>query len=104
MRLLLSACCALIACSGNNSDKPKPAPDPAAVPLRLDAGVHTAIGVDPSAMHLDDDVGARPGPPPQTPNRPGRPIDVTLRSSPPGARVSVDGQPLGNTPGYWSGV
>lgn len=103
MRLTLVACCALFACHGN-SDKPKPTPDPAHQPLRLDAGVRTAIGVDPSGMHLDDDVGGRPVSPPAMPNRPGRPIDVTLRSSPPGARVSVDGQPLGNTPNYWSGL
>lgn len=102
MRLTL-ACCALIACHGNR-DKPKPAPDPALETSRLDAGVHAAIGVDPSGMHLDDDVGGRPVSPPPGPNRPGRPIDVTLRSSPPGARVSVDGQPLGNTPAYWSGL
>jgi hypothetical protein len=101
MRLTLVACCALLACKGNSA-KPKPA-DPAP-PLRLDAGLHAPSGVDPSAMHLDDDVGGRPVTPPSTPNRPGRPIDVTLRSSPPGARVSVDGQPLGNTPGYWSGL
>jgi hypothetical protein len=102
MRLTVVACCALLACRGN-STKPKPTPEPAA-PLRLDAGLHAPSGVDPSALHLDDDVGGRPVTPPPAPNRPGRPIDVTLRSSPPGARVSVDGQPLGNTPNYWSGL
>jgi hypothetical protein len=102
MRFTLVACCALLACRGN-SNKPKPTPEPA-LPLRLDAGLHPATGVDPSAMHLDDDVGGRRVTPQPGPNRPGRPIDVTLRSSPPGARVSVDGQPLGNTPGYWSGL
>jgi hypothetical protein len=102
MRLTVVACGLLIACRGN-SDKPKPVPEPAA-PLRLDAGLHAPSGVDPSALHLDDDVGGRPVTPPPGPNRPGRPIDVTLRSSPPGARVSVDGQPLGNTPAYWSGL
>jgi hypothetical protein len=106
MRLTLAACCALLACS-DNSDKPKPTtrPDPAPTQIQLDAGPGGHIGVDPSAaMHLDEDVGSRPVPPPSGPNRPGRPIDVTLRSSPPGARVSVDGQPLGNTPAYWSGM
>lgn len=37
-------------------------------------------------------------------NRPGRPIDVILRSSPPGAEASVDGVGLGPTPAYWNGM
>lgn len=102
MRLMLVACCALLACKGN-SNKPKPTAEPVP-PLRLDAGLHAPSGVDPSALHLDDDVGGRLVTRPSAQNRPGHPIDVTLRSSPPGARVSVDGQPLGNTPAYWNGV
>ncbi|CAN5716457.1 hypothetical protein BH11MYX1_BH11MYX1_22900 [soil metagenome] len=38
------------------------------------------------------------------PNRPGRPIDVILRSSPPAAEASVDGVAVGPTPAYWSGM
>lgn len=108
MRLTLAACCALLACSDNTSDKPRPVtnrPDPEPTKIQLDGGAGGQIGTDPSAvMHLDDDVGGRPFTPPPGPNRPGRPIDVTLRSTPPGARVSVDGQPLGNTPAFWNGM
>lgn len=35
--------------------------------------------------------------------RPGRPIEITLRSTPPGAQVAVDGVPYGETPQVWSG-
>ena len=54
-------------------------------------------------MHVDEDVT-----PPAVRRRrsragPGRPIDVTLRSSPPGAQVAVDGTVIGNTPSFWSG-
>ncbi len=34
----------------------------------------------------------------------GHPIDITLRSSPPGATASVDGVVVGATPAYWSGT
>lgn len=95
--VLLAAC----------SDKTPPkvdVPSPATMPG--DAGVGKTIvvsGVDPSGMDLDDDsprvVSAQP-----RVNRPGRPIDVTLRSTPPGAQVAVDGVVIGNTPAYWSGM
>jgi hypothetical protein len=43
----------------------------------------------------------------QPPARPAagrsRPIDIVLRSSPPGATAAVDGVPIGPTPTYWSG-
>jgi hypothetical protein len=35
--------------------------------------------------------------------RASRPIDIVLRSSPPGATAAVDGVPIGSTPTYWSG-
>jgi hypothetical protein len=31
------------------------------------------------------------------------PIQITLRTSPPGASAAVDGTPVGTTPAYWSG-
>jgi hypothetical protein len=88
------------ACSGN--DKPKQESDPK-LAIRLDAGVAvqrpTGPTGDPSAMHLDDDPGSRVVAP-STGNRAARDIEITLRSTPPGARVSVDGTPLGNTPAF----
>ena len=61
-------------------------------------------GVDPSAVHLDDYSGTpRMVAPQPLPGRERRAIDVTLRSSPPGAVASVDGTPIGNTPAFWSG-
>lgn len=41
---------------------------------------------------------------PPTPNpRAAHPIEITLRSSPPGATAAVDGTPVGTTPAYWAG-
>jgi hypothetical protein len=92
---------ATAACS--DSAKPKQEPDPK-VPVRLDAGVAPQHPngplADPGAdMHLDDDSGNRVVAPPAG-NRAARDIEITLRSTPPGARVSVDGAPLGNTPAF----
>src|SRR5262249_13863675 len=86
-------------------DKPEPAPAPPPPPPR-DAAVDgiTTIGeYDPaSGRHLDEDGASRTLARP-APSRPGRPIDVTLRSTPPGAVAMVDGGPIGNTPTYWAG-
>lgn len=61
-------------------------------------------GVDPSAVHLDDYTGThRPVAQPPLAGRERRAIDVTLRSSPPGAVAAVDGVSLGPTPAFWSG-
>jgi hypothetical protein len=40
--------------------------------------------------------------PPQ-PARGAHPIQITLRTSPPGASAAVDGTPVGTTPAYWAG-
>jgi hypothetical protein len=40
--------------------------------------------------------------PPQ-PVRGAHPIQITLRTSPPGASAAVDGTPVGTTPAYWAG-
>jgi hypothetical protein len=55
---------------------------------------------------IDQTVGVRTNDPPRPPatNRPGRPIDVILRSTPQLAQAAVDGVPLGPTPAYWSGM
>jgi hypothetical protein len=91
-------CVALIACSSKD-DPPQVAPTPP-----RDAGVPmdgiTAIGrFDPaSGMHLDDDM---PNPVrPRQARQPGKLVDITLRSSPPGAIAAVDGQQIGRTPTY----
>jgi hypothetical protein len=67
------------------------------------AGSAAASEADPSAFHLDDseveyDVPRRPR------ARKGRPIEVTLRSSPAGAVAAVDGVIIGSTPAMWNGV
>jgi hypothetical protein len=83
----------LCACS---SEAGRPRVDPA---VPRDAGPADA-----------DDLAADPTTPPtsRVPTRPAtprasRPIDVILRSSPPGAVVAVDGVQVGTTPTYWAG-
>jgi hypothetical protein len=55
-------------------------------------------------MHVDDDGVPHTAPAQPPPNRPGKPIDITLRSTPPGAQVAVDGTVIGNTPAFWAGT
>lgn len=91
------------ACSSGGASRP--APQPSAPPAaRGDAGPPpvTSIALDVgSGMHLDDGV-VHHAPSPEG-RHARRPIDVILRSSPPGAMAAVDGVRLGNTPAYWSG-
>lgn len=63
-----------------------------------------------SAAPVDLAVPERPPPRPddvphyQPPSgRAAHPIQITLRSSPPGAAAAVDGTPVGPTPAYWAG-
>src|SRR5258706_15016135 len=103
MRLELYLALAMVSAACSSHDKAKPDPDPK-VSIKLDAGVQApkgplGPGVDPSTMHLDDDSGSHAIVTP-TGNRQARDIEITLRSSPPGARVSVDGTALGNTPAF----
>jgi PEGA domain len=110
MRLPLVVALATLAACSSNKDKDKdaqPSSKPAEVGelVRSDAGITAVVtAVDPSERHLDEDVPDRPVQNAPQPSRPGRPIDVTLRSSPPGAQVAVDGAVLGHTPAYWSGM
>lgn len=75
--------------------QPPPPRDAAIVPDGI-----TAIGkYDPNGgAHLDDDVPVA--------NRPaknrkdGKPLDITLRSSPPGAMAAIDGAQIGRTPTF----
>ena len=87
------------------SAKPAPLATPA-VPIDAPIdGITTIAAYDPSSgMHLDDDGPRTPvRPRVDVVKRPGRPIEVTLRSTPSGANVMVDGQPLGLTPAFWQG-
>ncbi|HEY1556351.1 MAG TPA: PEGA domain-containing protein [Kofleriaceae bacterium] len=100
---VLAAVAALAACGQPSSPEPRAKPE--AHP-HLDAGVPgitTIHDYDPaSGMHLDEGGDRRPAPPPAA-ARGARPIDITLRSTPPGAEVAVDGQVIGTTPTYWPG-
>nr|HEX4314764.1 hypothetical protein [Kofleriaceae bacterium] len=59
---------------------------------------------DTPGTHLDDDALPRTPPHAQPVQHvPSRPIDVTLRTTPAGARATVDGQPMGTTPTFWAG-
>ncbi len=82
------------------------APTPVPV-VPIDAappGITTIAGYDPaSGMHLDDDGPRGSAHHVDVVKRPGRPIEVTLRSTPAGATAFVDGQPLGPTPAFWQG-
>ncbi|HEU0035688.1 MAG TPA: hypothetical protein VFQ53_33985 [Kofleriaceae bacterium] len=97
----IAAIAAIAACSSH--EPPAPAPQPAPPPIVADAGVTQIPGYDPaSGMHLDEDgagmvVAKRPK------NRPSRPVDIMLKSSPPGAMAAVDGVQIGTTPRYWYG-
>lgn len=84
---------------GSSNSAAKPPPDPPAI--ARDA----AITVEPPAVHVEDDVArTTPAAPAATQNRPGHPIDITLRSTPPGAQIAVDGAVIGTTPAFWSGM
>jgi hypothetical protein len=104
-RFAVSLALGLAACSEKTPAPAEPQP-PTAVPVPADAGAPPVVvsGFDPSGMHLDDDHGYRPAGVAVAAKRPGRPIDVILRSTPPGAMVSVDGASLGPTPTHWAGL
>lgn len=94
----------LVACSGKKDAEPSTQPAEVGQLVRSDAGITAVVtAVDPNDRHVDVDGIDRPVyTHPST--RGGRPIDITLRSSPPGAEVAVDGTVLGDTPAYWRGM
>jgi len=95
---------AVIGCSSNDKPEPPPAPPRVVADAGVVDGITTIGAYDPaSGRHLDDDGAGHTLARPTTP-RPGRPIDVILRSTPPGAVVMVDNVPIGNTPTYWAGM
>lgn len=55
-------------------------------------------------FHLDGDGFDEPRPGASGRARRGPPIAITLRSTPAGAVVSVDGEAVGRTPAYWEGM
>lgn len=94
---------ALAACSSKQEGDPPPPPTPVISDAGVD-GITTIVGFDPaSGMHLDDD-GPGKAAAAKRPKGPSVPIGIMLKSEPPGATVLVDGENLGVTPKYWSGV
>jgi hypothetical protein len=97
----------LAGCSGKKDKEPDPKDTTPEVGelVRSDGGITAVItDIDPMERHVDEPGTERPIAPQPPANRPGRPIDVTLRSTPPGAQVAVDGSVIGTTPSFWSGM
>ena len=80
------------------SSPSQPASPPPETPAAADAGVARIAEATPTV----DDVRA-PAPPRET-TRPGRPIEIMLRSTPASSMVAVDGKQLGITPQVWEGT
>lgn len=103
---------ALIAACQSGDDRPArqmstPEPPPALAP---DAALPTAPpapGPPAEEGWLDpvpgEDPGARTARTPRRPTRPLRFVQLTLRSTPPGATVYLDGERIGVTPTFWEG-
>ncbi|HEY1816820.1 MAG TPA: hypothetical protein VGG74_30945 [Kofleriaceae bacterium] len=70
-----------------------------------DAGVRVVVPPVPVAPgpYDDDDAAHHVSASPAS-GRNGRQIDVTLRSTPPGAQAAVDGIVIGPTPAFWNGI
>jgi hypothetical protein len=91
----------LVAC-GDSGGSPRQEVGAVAQP-RADAAIIVEVGSAAPTPRAEEEP--RPPLAPSTqPARPARPIDITLRSTPSGARVAVDGAPIGNTPAYWMGT
>ncbi len=60
--------------------------------------------VDPFGLHEDDPDAESEVPRRLARGRKGRPIEIVLRSSPPGAVAAVDGVTIGPTPSLWQGM
>ncbi len=91
----------LVACSGSSSSDDKHEPPPAPADAAVSDGITSFGSPDPNA-HVDDDPTLPRVARPPT-KRPGRQIEILLRSSPSGAMASVDGLQVGPTPTYWIG-
>ncbi len=91
----------IAACSGKSDDGEKPVSTPPPADAAVIDGI-TAFGTPDPNAHVDDDPSLPPVARPAN-KRPGRQIEILLRSSPPGAMASVDGLQVGPTPTYWVG-
>ena len=91
---------ATIGCSGKSAPPPAPPPAPP-----QDAGIDgiTQIGANDPNRFTDPDPSGGITRSVRPKDRPARPIDIILRTTPPGAVAAVDGVQIGLTPAYWSG-
>ena len=75
-----------------------------ATPAVAPAPATADAGSDVPGTHLDDDPLTKPPTrPAPAPHAPAHPIGITLRTTPSGARVTIDGEPVGVTPTFWAG-
>jgi hypothetical protein len=107
VRFELAVALALVASCSDGAKTEDSAPASTGGPFTVvpgDGGAATILpgaGADPSTIRRNNIDTHRPGS--SLPARERRAIDVTLRSSPPGAGVAVDGTAVGVTPAFWSG-
>jgi hypothetical protein len=94
------------ACGSGKSDAPVKPVAPVKHAPATPPGITTISGFDPaSGLHVDDDDTHHtdtPQPFTVAAAHAGKPVDITLRSSPTGAEVAVDGRVVGTTPAYSS--
>ena len=97
----LSTLVLAVGCSGKSSPPP-PSPTPAPPG---DAGIDgiTQIGTNDPTRFTDPDPSHSITRPVRPKDRAARPIDIILRTTPPGAVAAVDGVQIGLTPAYWFG-
>lgn len=98
MRWLFVAAVSLAACS-NRASQSKLEPALAIAPGDGGSASTGAAAAQTAKPTPDDSVGSEPDVP-----RAAKPIGIHLRSSPSGARVTIDGVVVGTTPTYWSGA
>lgn len=98
-----AASCLIFALACSSKSEPPRAEPPAEAAHTEAPGDRTveASGEPGAGGRVDREATGQP------PARPAaarsRPIDIVLRSSPPGATAAVDGAPIGPTPTYWAG-
>jgi hypothetical protein len=103
VRSLAVALLVTASCSGHHDDTARRKPDSPITFVPSDASPNAVAPASDSSANNQGDLAALPVQPPPGGPRERRPIDVTLRSTPPGAVVAVDGTALGVTPAFWGG-